>query len=424
MKKALEAMLDEAKKRQLNEDVSEEVESIDEGQTSDGKSTGGTGAKAAVLPAASEEKDLQTSDGKLKRKPKFPKEVNTIDKDGTTTVKEAKEADDDENEDEDEDEDEDKEVKSKKSKKSKKDDCDDDDDDDDDMNEEVVEEETEGEVEEEVDPEAIKAAYLDSIKEQSIDISDDLDKIFSGTDLSEEFKNKAKVIYEAALRENINSIADKMFDEILTSSETVVQERTAALEEEYATNLDSLEKVAEEYLEYVTEQWLQENSVAVERSIRTELAEDFIADLKGLLEKHSINLSEEEVTVVNDLTAAKEELEETVNNLLDEIIALRTENVEIKKEQIVEAVASGLTVVEKDRFEKLTEGVMFENAEQFVDDLNTIKDAYFLDEEYTQKSLDEDNDELSVSLEEEVEVNTDQDVVVSGIANAMKNIIR
>jgi hypothetical protein len=224
----------------------------------------------------------------------------------------------------------------------------------------------EEEVEATEDQEVVAEDKEDS-KEVEIDLSADVEALVSSdANLSEEFKDKAATIFEAAVK-------------------TRIQEQTKILEAKYEEKLSAetetvkeamVEKV-DSYLNYVVEEWMKENELAVERGIRTEIAEDFITGLKDLFKEHYIDVPEEKYNVLDDLTNQTKKLEEKLNEQIAKNVDLTKEVSESAKAKAIDEVSTDLADTEKEKFEKMAENVEWDSADKFREKLETIKESYF-----------------------------------------------
>ena len=201
----------------------------------------------------------------------------------------------------------------------------------------------------------------------SIDLTDDVKALVSSdADLSEEFKDKAATIFEAAVKTRIKEqtkILEAQFDEKLASETETVKEAM-------------VEKV-DSYLNYVVEEWMKENELAVERGIRTEIAEDFITGLKGLFKEHYIDVPEEKYNVLDDLTSQVKELESKLNEQIEKNVVLAKDANELTRTGLVVSVSEDLADTEKEKFVSMAENVEFDSADKFAEKLETIKESYF-----------------------------------------------
>lgn len=213
---------------------------------------------------------------------------------------------------------------------------------------------------EEVDGEAITED-----DEKAVDISSQLNSIF-GEELSEEFKTKATSIFEAAVIARVNSEMEKVAAQL--------EEQTATQLEEFKNTL--VEKV-DGYLNYVVEQWMEENQLAVESGLRTEIAEDFITGMQKLFKEHYIEVPEEKYDVMQELQTRSEELETKLNEAIEENMASTKELAELKAAIIFEEQTKDLAATEVEKLQKLVEGVSFDDADLYREKISVIKENYF-----------------------------------------------
>ena len=203
--------------------------------------------------------------------------------------------------------------------------------------------------------------------ELEIDLSADVKALVSSdADLSEEFKDKAAMIFETAVK-------------------TRIQEQTKILEARYEEKLsvetetvkEAMVEKVDSYLNYVVEEWMKENELAVERGIRTEIAEDFITGLKDLFKEHYIDVPEEKYNVLDDLTTQTKKLEEKLNDEISKNVDLTKQVSESAKAKAIDEVSTDLADTEKEKFEKMAENVEYDSADKFREKLETIKESYF-----------------------------------------------
>ena len=252
--------------------------------------------------------------------------------------------------------------------------------------------------EEEVEIEATEDQEVvaeEETKEVEIDLSADVKALVSSdADLSEEFKDKAATIFEAAVK-------------------TRIQEQTKILEAQYEEKLSAetetvkeamVEKV-DSYLNYVVEEWMKENELAVERGIRTEIAEDFITGLKDLFKEHYIDVPEEKYNVLDDLTNQTKKLEEKLNEQIAKNVDLSKEVSQSAKKLAIDEIAEDLAETEKEKFEKMAENVEYDSADKFKEKLETIKESYFPKTKIEETASKDEVD--SVAANAPIESNTD-----------------
>lgn len=202
-------------------------------------------------------------------------------------------------------------------------------------------------------------------EEQEIDIQSQLNSIF-GEELSEEFKTKATSIFEAAVIARVNSEMEKV---------------TAKLEEQSTQQLvefkEALVEKVDGYLNYVVEQWMEENKLAVENGLRTEIAEDFISGLKTLFKEHYIEVPEEKYDVLDELQTKSEQLEAKLNESISDNVVLSKELSAMKAAKILEEQTKDLAATEVEKLKKLVEGVDFESEDLYREKVSVIKENYF-----------------------------------------------
>ena len=257
----------------------------------------------------------------------------------------------------------------------------------------------EEEVEATEDKEVVAEDKVEETKEESkeveIDLSADVKALVSNdADLSEEFKDKAATIFETAVK-------------------TRIQEQTKILEAQYEEKLSSEKETMKEamvekvdsYLNYVVEEWMKENELAVERGIRTEIAEDFITGLKDLFKEHYIDVPEEKYNVLDDLTNQNKKLEDKLNEQIAKNVDLSKEVSTSAKAKAIDEVASDLADTEKEKFEKMAENVEYDSADKFKEKLETIKESYFPKTKIEETASKDEVD--SVAANAPIESNTD-----------------
>src|SRR6056300_916509 len=200
--------------------------------------------------------------------------------------------------------------------------------------------------------------------EDLIDVSADVEALTKDEDLSEDFKSKAATIFEAAVKSKINDAKKKMH----ASYEEKLKEEVETTKSELVEKVDS-------YLNYVVEEWMQENNLAIERGIKGEIAEDFISGLKKLFEDHYIDVPDEKYNVLEDQANKIEELEKKLNESIEDTVKLKSENNVLTRKDIIDEVSSGLVDTDKEKFNKLAEEVDYSNAGEFRSKLETIKES-------------------------------------------------
>ena len=193
-----------------------------------------------------------------------------------------------------------------------------------------------------------------------------METLFDGEDLTEDFMTKAEVVFEAAVGERVSVLEEEL---------------KAAVAESYEEELESfkgeLVERIDDYLNYVVEEWMQENELAVETGVRSEVAESFIEGLKNLFETNYIDIPEERVDILEKLVNENEEVNDQLNEAINTNIELSKDLLGYQKAELFSEVANDLSDVQIDRFASLAEGIEFESAEQFADKLVVLKESYF-----------------------------------------------
>ena len=249
---------------------------------------------------------------------------------------------------------------------------DEDEDDEEDMDEATKKEASHGDDEEEDDDEDEK----EESKKESFDMSDDIDALVGGEDLSEEFKNKAKVVFEAAVSAKVSEIKE----ELESQKREEIVEASNEIKEDLTNKVDS-------FLGYVAEEWVKDNELAIERGLKSELTENFIQGLKALFEDHYVEVPDDKLDVVDELASKIEDVEAKLNEEVSKNIDLTSERDELVRNKVVSEVSSDLTTSEVEKLTKLIEDI--DQDEDFESNVQTIKESYFSGEKSTLQ-LDEE----------------------------------
>jgi hypothetical protein len=272
-------------------------------------------------------------------------------------AKESVEEDDEEELIDDETEyDEDEVVSEAKKKSSKKDEEDDEDD------EEGEDEDSEEDDEEDEKEKAMKEAFA-QIEEE---IEEDVNALLSGEELSEDFKVKAKTVFEAAL----NARTEQIEEAIAYQYEQKLAEEVEVIREELTDRLDA-------YLEYVSEEWLQENALEVEQGLKTEMTESFLQGMKGLFEDHYVTIPEDRYDVLESMVEKLDDMESKLNEQIHRNVALNRRLAESVTEVIFAEVSEGLALSQKDKLASLAENVEFDSEGSYREKLVTLRESYF-----------------------------------------------
>ena len=272
------------------------------------------------------------------------KEDSEYDDEDEELLEAAEEEEEEEEEDEEEDE---KPEKKKSSKKSEKDDEEDDEEDKKKMDE-------------------------------SISIEEDVDALLAGEELSEEFRDKAKLIFEAA----INSKISEIYESLEAHYENQLVEQVEEIKSELTERVDS-------YLEYVADEWLQENALVVEQGLKTEMTESFLQGMKGLFEDHYVSIPEDKYDVIESMVDKLDEMETKLNEQIERNIALNQRLAESVADAILSDISEGLATSQKDKLASLSESVEFESEADYREKLVTLREAYFPRNAGTQRGYSE-----------------------------------
>ena len=250
------------------------------------------------------------------------------------------------------------------------------------------------------DPDAEDAEESKKVKEsidqkiEDLDVSQDVEALVDGEELSEEFKTKAATIFETAIKSKVRSELEK-----------IQEENDKQMEELAEASMTSMVEKVDDYLNYVVEQWMSENELAIERGLKGEIAEDFISGLKGLFEDHYIDVPDEKYDILEANLTKIEQLEEKLNKQMEENVQLRKQKGELVKESMIFDVADGMTDTETEKFQSLVDDVEFSDEDSYKEKLQTIKESYFgsgavesQDEMLTEEGSEEQPEEVSDTM--------------------------
>ena len=201
---------------------------------------------------------------------------------------------------------------------------------------------------------------------EEIDVSADVEALLQGEELSEEFQEKAKTIFEAAINSKVDAIQKEL--------ETIYSEKLA---EEIESTKTSLTERVDSYLEYVADEWLHENQLAVDQGLKAEMSESFMTGLKGLFEEHYVSVPEEKYDVLESMVNKLDEMESKLNEQIDKNIALNKRLSESTSDGILSEVSEGLAVTQKEKLASLAESVEFESEANYREKLVTLRNSYF-----------------------------------------------
>ena len=222
----------------------------------------------------------------------------------------------------------------------------------------------------------------------SVDVSDDVDALTSNEDLSEEFKNKAKTVFEAAIKSKLRS-------EIIRMEE----EKSKSITEEVENVKVELTEKVDNYMNYVVEEWMKENEIALERGLKGEISEDFISGLKTLFEEHYIDVPDEKYDILGQQAEKIDELEKKLNEQIEKNASMKSDNSKLVRESVFSQACSDLTDTEAEKFKGLVEDVEFADEDSFKEKLDTLKESYFPKAKTVAESVDSETNTGSESYE-------------------------
>lgn len=261
-----------------------------------------------------------------------------------------------------------------------------------------------GETEVTMNPEVV-------VEEESFDFT----SLFEGLDLSEDFKQKASLVFEAAVNEAAAEKATALAEEIQTD-----------LQEEFETALaESLDEIIENldgYIDYIVKEWMQENKVAIESGIKVDMAESLMESLKEVFYNHNIEIDEETIDIVAELEEELKEARDTANKAINESLDLERDLNDLRAEKIFEGMTEGLSVQQAERFRVLSEKLDRSDLNSYESDLSTLKESFFKPSKpaVISEDLDREGDELIV--EETTQQRVSRYDSVNAYAQALKNI--
>ena len=237
--------------------------------------------------------------------------------------------------------------------------------------------------EDEEDDEA-KVIKASAKKKAGKSMGEAVDEIFSGEDLSEDFKERAAVLFETVVLEKVNVEVERLEEEF-----------SSKLDEQAELATEDLTKKVDAYLDYVAEQWMEENTLAVESGIRSDIAESFISGLKELFSEHRIDVPDEQVDLVAEMAEKIEALEASLNEQIDTNIEVSKELDEAKKSDVFDTLSEGLAYTQAEKLRSLTEGLEYVDLDDYSRKVEIIKENYF-----GKSAIVEETDELDPVNEE------------------------
>jgi len=232
--------------------------------------------------------------------------------------------------------------------------------------EEEEDEEEEVEETEEVEEDDEEDEEEEEVVEEEFDIEEDVNALLEGEDLSEEFQEKAKVIFETAIRSKVAQI-----------KEGLEQQYVQALLEEVEEIKEALASRVDSYLEYVADEWFTENTLAIEGGLKEELTQSFMSGMKELFEAHYVSIPEDKYDVLESMVEKLDDMETKLNEQIEKNVSLNKRLAESVADGILDQVSEGLAATQKDKLASLAESVEFESEEEYREKLETLREAYF-----------------------------------------------
>ena len=215
----------------------------------------------------------------------------------------------------------------------------------------------------------------EEVVEEEIDIEEDVNALLAGEDLSEEFQEKARTIFEAAIRSKVSEIKESLQEAYAT-----------ALVEEIEIIKENLTERLDAYLEYVADEWFQENALAIEHGLKTEMTESFLTGMKSLFEDHYVSIPEDRYDVIESMVNKLDEMETKLNEQIERNIALNRRLAESVADGILDEISEGLALSQKEKLASLSESVEFNSEADYREKLVTLREAYFPKNAGTQKA--------------------------------------
>ena len=245
-------------------------------------------------------------------------------------------------------------------------------------------------------------------EELTVDVETDIQALVEGEELSEEFQNKARTIFEAAIKTKVSEIKE----DLQTAYEQALVEEVQTIKEELVDRVDG-------YLEYVADEWVQENALQVEAGLKTEMTESFLEGMKGLFEEHYVQIPEEKYDVIESMVDKLDEMEGKLNEQIDKNIALNKRLSESTSDVILADVSEGLALSQKDKLASLAENVGIESETDYREKLVTLKESYFPTNASTQRDHSETISE-SAEVDSQSQVSPSMDAYLQTLSRIKK----
>ena len=265
----------------------------------------------------------------------------------------------------------------------------------------------EGEHEEENEVDEVKKEAIEK-RVKEVDVAEHVEALVNGEgDLSEEFKRKAATVFEAAVKSKIRTEIERLENEY----EVKLKEGVESATEEMTDKVDT-------YLNYVTEEWMKENELAIERGLKGEIAEDFISGLKQLFEDHYIDIPDEKYDVLEAQSEKISELESKLSETIERNVSLKNNNASLVKEQVISEVSDDLADTEIEKFKSLVDDVDYSDEESYREKLGTLKESYFPKTSITEAT--ETVDDVDTGTAQDIDLTPSMDAYMSAIGRTVK----
>ena len=259
----------------------------------------------------------------------------------------------------------------------------------------VEEEETTASAEDVVSEEETSEEEVVSEEEQApeaeYNIEEDVEALLAGEELSEDFQEKARTIFEAAIKTKVAEVQE----ELKAQYETTLEEEVSVIKEELTSRVDA-------YLEYVAEEWISENQLAIEQGLKAEMTESFLTGMRSLFEEHYVNIPEEKYDVTTAMVEKLDEMEDKLNEQIKSNVALNQRLAESVADVIFSEVCEGLALSQKDKLASLAENVEFDSEDNYREKLATLRNSYFPENAGAQRDTSENISESSESIAQPV----------------------
>ena len=213
-------------------------------------------------------------------------------------------------------------------------------------------------------------AEEEAVEEEVIDVEEDVAALLDGEELSEEFQSKARTIFEAALRSKVSEVKESMTKTFEETYESKLVEEVDAIRGSITERIDS-------YLEYVADEWVQENQLAVESGLKAEMTESFLSGMKKLFEDHYVSIPEDKYDVLENMVEKLDDMETKLNEQIEKNITLNARLAESVAQEIFSEVSEGLALSQKEKLASLAESVEFESDAEYREKLETLKESYY-----------------------------------------------